>query len=42
MKLDRVSMTKNHWTSLGLVVGLRNGQLDCILISDSAEGLGNA
>ena len=39
---DRVIMTENGWTGLALVVGLRNGQLDCILISDSAEGLGNA
>ena len=41
MRLDRVSMTENHWTGLGLVVGFGNGQLDHILISDSAEGFRN-
>ena len=42
MRSDRVSMTENCWTGLGLVVGLRNGWLDHILISDSAEGLRDA
>ena len=41
MRSDRVSMTKKHQTGLGLVVGLGNGQLDRILIGDSAEGLGD-
>ena len=38
---DRVIMTENGWTGLALVVGLRNGQLDHILISDSTEGFGD-
>ena len=41
MRSDRVSMTKKCQTGLGLVVGLGNGQLDCILIGDSAEGFGD-
>ena len=39
MRSDRVSMTEKCQTGLGLVVGLRNGRLDHILIGDSAEGL---
>ena len=31
-------MTKKHRTGLGLVVGVRNGWLDRILISDSVQG----
>ena len=38
MRLDKVSMTKNCWTGLGLVVGLRNGQLGQILFGDSVQG----
>ena len=38
MRSDRVRMTDNCRTSLGLVVGVRNGQLDCILFGDSTEG----
>ena len=38
MRSDRVSMTKNCWTSLGLVVGLGNGWLDQILIGESLKG----
>ena len=34
---DRVSITENCWTSLGLVVGVRNGWLDQILIGDSVQ-----
>ena len=34
-------MTENCWTGLELVVGLKNGQLEHILINDSTEGLGN-
>ena len=41
MRLDKVSMTKNHWTGLGLVVGLENGWLGQILISDSVQGFGD-
>ena len=39
---DRVIMTENGWTGLALVVGLGNGRLDHILISDSTEGFGDA
>ena len=42
MRSDRVSMTKNHQTGLPLVLRLGNGWLDCILISDSSEGLRDA
>ena len=42
MRSDRVSMTKNCQTGLGLVVGLGNGQLDRILIGDSVQGFGDA
>ena len=31
-------MTKKHRTGLGLVVGVGNGRLDQILISDSVQG----
>ena len=40
MRSDRVSMTENHQTGLPLVLGLRNGWLDHILIGDSTEGFG--
>ena len=38
MRSDRVSMTKQCWTGLGLVVGVGNGRLDRILIGDSVQG----
>ena len=42
MRSDRVSMTEKCQTGLGLVVGVRNGQLDRILIGDSIQGFGDA
>ena len=41
MRSDRVSMTEKHWSGLGLVVGVGNGQLGQILIGDSVQGSGD-